>query len=305
MLRVRGLIAASFTPMHDDGSLWLERIDDVVELLVKRGIDGLYVCGSTGEGPLLTGSERRAVAEAFVRAARGRLPVIVQVGHNSLVEARELAEHAQAVGADAISATPPSYFRPSGLDGLVAAMAAVAAGAPDLPFFYYHIPPITGVQVDVSALLPRAAQRIETLAGVKFSAPTVFEFATLDLERFQVLFGVDEMLLAGLVTGAHGAVGSTFNLIPGIYRAMMMALSAGDVAAARAHQRRATSIVGRVVHDGALPYLKAAMAFTGLPVGPTRAPLVTVASAELAALRDALGEAGWLDEFATRVTAVR
>ena len=298
MLRPTGLIAATFTPMHDDGSLWLERIDDVVDLLAARGVDGLYVCGSTGEGPLLTGSERRAVAEAYVKAARGRLPVIVQVGHNSLVEARELAAHAQAVGADAISATPPTYFRPVGLDGLADAMARVAAGAPELPFFYYHIPPITGVLVDVAAFLPRAAERLPTLAGVKFSDSHVHEFMTLDLERFCVLFGVDEMLIAGLLAGAHGAVGSTFNLIPGVHRAAMEALQRGDVAAARAHQRRAAAIVGRVVRERSIPFLKAAMSFTGLSVGPTRVPLAPVSAAELVSLRTDLEVSGYLEEFA-------
>lgn len=297
MPHLHGLIAAAFTPMHDDGSLWLERVDDVVDLLVARGVDGLYVCGSTGEGPLLTGAERRAVAEAYVRAARGRVPVVVQVGHASLAEARELAAHAQAAGADAISATPPTYFRPNGLDGVVDAIAAVAGGAPELPFFYYHIPPITGVQVDVARLLPRAAERVPNLAGVKFSSPTVHEFLGVDLERFRVLFGVDEMLIAGLVAGAHGAVGSTFNLIPGVYRDVMTALDRADLPAALAHQRRATATVLRVVRDRQLPYLKAAMALTGLPVGPTRAPLEPVTADELAALRDDLAAMGALADF--------
>ena len=294
---LHGLIAATFTPMREDGSLWLERVVDLVDLLVARGVDGLYVCGSTGEGPLLTGAERRAVAEAYVRAADGRVPVVVQVGHASLAEARELAAHAQAAGADAISATPPTYFRPNGLDGVVDAIAAVAGGAPELPFFYYHIPPITGVQVDVARLLPRGAERVPNLAGVKFSSPTVHEFLGVDLERFRVLFGVDEMLIAGLVAGAHGAVGSTINLIPGAFREVMTALERADLPAALAHQRRATATVLRVVRDRQLPYLKAAMELTGLPVGPTRAPLEPVTAKELAALRDDLAAMGSLADF--------
>ncbi|HSG91756.1 MAG TPA: dihydrodipicolinate synthase family protein, partial [Pseudomonadales bacterium] len=179
---IHGLIAATFTPMHDDGRLRLELVPDMVDRLVARGVEGLYVCGSTGEGPLLTGAERRAVADAFVRAAAGRLPVIVQVGHTSLVEARELAEHAQAVGADAISATPATYFKPKTLADVLDGIEAVAGGAPGLPFFYYHIPPITGVDVDVAELLPLAAERVPTLAGVKFSSSLVHEVAAVDLE---------------------------------------------------------------------------------------------------------------------------
>ena len=297
MPRFHGLIAATFTPLHDDGRLRLELVPEVVDRLLARGVAGLYVCGSTGEGPLLTGEERRAVAEAYVRAAGGRLPVVVQVGHTSVAEARELAAHAQAAGADAVSATPPTYFKPGSIDDVVVSMAEVAAGAPELPFFYYHIPPITGVTVDVADLLTAAAPRVPNLAGVKFSSPLVHEFAVVDLTRFDVLFGVDEMLAAGLLAGAHGAVGSTYNLIPESYLTIMAALERGDVAAARALQRAVTLLVRRLVRTRPIPFLKAAMAFTGLPVGPTRLPLRSPDAAELAALRSDLEAEGWLAAF--------
>jgi len=297
MLRPTGLIAATFTPMHADGSLWLDRIEAVVEQLITRDIRGLYVCGSTGEGPLLTGDERRAVAEAYVAAAAGRVPVIVQVGHNSLAEARELAAHAQAIGADAISATPATYFRPNGIEAIIDGMAHIAAGAPELPFFYYHIPAITGVPVDIEALMPAAAERVATLAGVKFSAPTVFEFTNLDLDRFSALFGVDEMLLAGLTAGAHGAVGSTYNLIPELSAEVIAAVARRDLTSAVAMQRRASAIIRILVRRHGLAAIKAAMAFTGIDVGPTRAPLARLDEAAIEQLRGELAEAGALGAF--------
>ena len=100
--RFKGLIAATFTPMQADGGLNLDVAPSIVEHLRGEGIAGLYVVGSTGEGVSLTGEERRATAEAFVRAASGRMPVIVQVGHNSIAEARQLAAHAERIGASAI-----------------------------------------------------------------------------------------------------------------------------------------------------------------------------------------------------------
>ena len=136
--RREGLIAATYTPLRSNGSLNLDRVPPLVEHLLGDGVGGLYVCGSTGEGVSLTGDERRAVAEAYTAAAAGRVAVIVQVGHNSLAEARSLAEHAQQIGADAISATCPSYFKISTAELLVDCMAEAAAGAPDLPFYYYQ-----------------------------------------------------------------------------------------------------------------------------------------------------------------------
>ncbi len=151
MLQLRGLIAATFTPMHANGSLALEQIPPMVDALLRDGVSALYVVGSTGEGPSLMTSERKRVAEAFVEAAASRVPVVVQVGHNSLADAAELAAHSAEIGADAISATPPSYFRPATLDDLIACMRQVADAAPQLPFYYYHIPMRTGVEVDLVA----------------------------------------------------------------------------------------------------------------------------------------------------------
>ena len=142
--RLDGLVAATYTPLDDDGTVNASVAGPIVEHLLGSGINGLYVCGSTGEGMSLSSDERRAVAKAYVQAADGRVPVIIQVGHNSLSEARHLAEHAQEIGADVLSATCPSYFKVSDVTTLVDCMAEVASAAPELPFYYYHIPALTG-----------------------------------------------------------------------------------------------------------------------------------------------------------------
>ena len=211
---ITGLVPATFTPFNADGSLKLALVEPMVEQLIGDGVTGLYVCGSTGEGISLTREERMATTAAFVAATRGRIPIVVQVGHNSIAEARLLAAHAQEVGADAISATPPSYFKPPTLAALIDCMAEIAAAAPELPFYYYHIPGMTGVTPNIAALLREGKPRIPTLVGVKFSHTAVFDMqAALAVEdgRYNLLFGSDEMLLSGLCGGAHGAVGSTYN----------------------------------------------------------------------------------------------
>ena len=299
--RLSGLIAATFTPMGEDGSLNLGAVPSMVNHLRNQGIAGLYVVGSTGEGVSLSSEERRAVAETFVEAADGRMPVVVQVGHNSLAEARQLAAHAQQIGATAISATPPSYFKPDSVETLAACMAESAAGAPATPFYYYHVPHMTGVGLSMLDFLHVAAERMPTLAGIKYTATTMQEMvACIGAAdgRFEILHGVDEMLLAGLAMGAGGAVGSTYNYAAPIYRHMIQAFSRGDLDEARLWQGRSCAMVRIILQYRALASQKALMAMIGLDCGPTRLPVPYLTEQERVDLRDKLTAIGFFDWIA-------
>jgi N-acetylneuraminate lyase len=294
-----GLLPATFTPLDAAGNLNLGVVAPMVEHLIRDGVTGLYVCGSTGEGVSLTREERMAATEAFVAAAGGRIPVVVQVGHNSVGEARLLAAHAQAAGADAISATPPSYFKPPTPAALIAVMQEIAAAAPDLPFYYYHIPSMTGVAPNVAAFVREGGKLIPTLAGVKFSHTAVYEMqAALAVEqgRYNLLFGSDEMLLSGLCGGAHGAVGSTYNFAAPLYNRIMAAYAAGDLPAAQRLQAHAVEMVNVLVRFGGNAAIKAVMGFLGLDCGPVRLPQVAIDQGKQQELReelDAIGFFAW------------
>ncbi len=277
--RLTGLTAATFTPMQTDGSLNLDRVGSVVDYLLAQGIRALYVCGSTGEGPLLSNAERMATAEAYVAAAAGRLPVVVQVGHSSLAEARGLAAHAQKIGADAVSAVAPYYFKPGSVDVLLECLIEITSAAPQLPFYYYHIPHITGVGLDVVELLGRAGEKLPTLAGVKYTAPTLDELQALrEVEdgRFDVLHGRDEMLLAGLAMGVRGAIGSTYNFAAPLYLRLIEAFDRGDLDEARRCQAASIALIRCILAIGGQAGLKAAMGIIGPDCGPVRLPLVTL-----------------------------
>lgn len=271
--------------MLPDGSLNLGQIGPMTETLLARGVQGLYVCGSTGEGLSLSSQERMAVVAEYVQASANRVPVIVQVGHDSLTEARTLAEHAAKVGADAVSAIPPSYFVPQDLATIVACAKEVADAAPGLEFFYYHIPAMTGVAPDITELVDRCLSEIPTFAGVKFSDTRVYELSTCASRHgddVTLLFGSDEMLLSGLLAGADGAVGSTYNFFAEEALAVLDAYRAGDLTRAQRAQQTLTRLITSVVRLGGLPALKAAMSLSGVECGPPRLPLraVTVEAAD-------------------------
>lgn len=293
-----GLVPATFTPMREDGSLDLAQAAPMVERLLRHDVNALFVCGTTGESASMSTPERKATLEAFVAAAAGRIPVVAHVGHTAVVDARELAAHAQQAGAVAIAALPPFYFRPDTVETLVATMADIAAAAPALPFYYYHIPHLTGVALDMVAFLRRAADRIPTLAGIKYTAPTLYEFqicAALDEGRFNMVFGVDEMLLSGLAAGARGAVGSTYNLAAPLYRQVIALFAAGKPEEARSLQLLSARMVSTVKKYRPLPALKSMMKLAGVDCGPVRLPMVAMTPDEVAALERDLAEIGFLD----------
>ena len=301
MLPLSGLIPATITPMHPDGTVNLDQVPAIVDRLVQYRVGGLYVCGSTGEGPLLTTEERKAVAEAYVKAAAGRVPVIIQTGHASNWESRGLAAHAAAIGADGISALPPIYFKPDSLDMLIQCLKEVADGAPDLPFYYYHIPPLTSVAFDMRAFLREAPAAIPSLAGFKFSSHLLQEFqACIDQAqgRFQLYFGVDDMYVSGYAIGATGAVGSTYNFMAPIYQAAKAAYDAGDSPRAFQLQVEAGRIIAKILEFKGMAGLKGVMKMLGLDCGPCRLPLHTLNDAEYASLKEALERVNFFETWA-------
>ena len=147
--------------------------------LVSRGAVGAFVCGTTGEGQSLSSDERRRVLERWCAVGGAKLKIIAHVGHVSLPEARALAAHAAACGAVAIGAMPPYFFKSQNLDDILVCASQVASAAPQLPFYYYHFPSMSGISISASELLHRGIERIPNLAGLKFTDDNLMEFERL------------------------------------------------------------------------------------------------------------------------------
>ena len=276
MTKIEGLIAAAFTPFHEDGSLNLELVPTLVDKLYTDGLKGIFVCGSNGEGPNMTTGERMKVAEAFVNAARGRLMIVVHVGHSSIAESRLLAAHAAQIGADAFSSVAAFYFKPVSVENLADCMAEIASAARELPFYYYHIPHLTGVGMDMIEFLKYAGPRIQNLAGIKYTATTLQEYqACLNFEkgRYDILYGLDELLLPALAIGAKGAIGSTYTFAAPLYQKTIEAFQSGDLDSAREHHSYLVEMIRILVRYPPIPGQKAIMKMLGLDMGPCRLPL--------------------------------
>lgn len=287
--KTEGLVAATFTPMDAKCAIVLDRIPAYAQWLRSQGVAGIFVNGTTGESMSLSLAERMALAEAWM-AAKGDLRMFVHVGHNALPDACALAAHAETIGADAIAIIAPSFFKPS-LSALVDFSAAVAAAAPRTPFYFYNMPSMSGVNVSVAEFLKAAASKIPTLAGIKFTFENIMDYqkaVELDGGRYDVLFGRDEILLSALAAGARGAVGSTYNHIAPVYREVLDAWEARDIARARAAQSRAQAFVDILVESGDGITCGKAMVgiFSGVDCGPVRLPLSAFSAEKLRWLRE-------------------
>ncbi len=302
--KLTGLIAAPFTPMMENGDVNLAMIDRLAKRLIEDGVAGAFVCGTTGESLSLTVEERKAVAKEWRERAGDRLKVIVHVGHTSQRDAARLAAHAAEIGADAVGAMPPSFFRPAGVRELVDWCAGVAEAAPDVPFYYYHIPSMTGVTLSMTEFLAVAGERIPNLAGIKFTSEDLMEYAAclrFDGGRYNILFGRDEILLAALALGSPGAVGSTYNYAAPIYHDVIRAYKAGDMAAAQAAQDKSIRLVQAFAQYGGLAAQKAIMKWTGIDCGGVRLPLRNLSEDALHELRGKIEALGFIPLAASAV----
>ena len=218
--KIKGLIAAPFTPMKEDSEINLEVIPAYARKLKTDGVKGVFICGTTGEGMLMTNDERKSVAEKWVKEQTENFKVIVHVGTTSAIQSMDLASHAQKVGAYAVGTMGPVFLKPTRVEELVGFCADVAAGAPKLPFYYYHIPSVSGIQLPMDEFIRKVSVQVPTFAGLKFTHNNFMEMKLcMDIEdgKWDILHGYDELLLAGLTFGAKGAVGSTYNFMAPLY----------------------------------------------------------------------------------------
>jgi len=295
--RLHELVPATHTPFDASGTLNLAAIERQAQHLIADGVRTAFIGGTTGECHSLTLDERRSLATRWTEVTRGTpLRVIVHVGSNSLADARMLAAQAQELGAAAISALSPSYFKPRNVEDLVACCRDIATAAPGLPFYFYDIPSLTGVTLSSPDFLNLAVDKIPTLAGIKFTNPDLAAFQRcLHSEggRFDIPWGTDEYLLGALALGAAGAVGSTYNFAMPLYDRLWDAFRRGDLAAARVEQYRSVQLITCLASFGYMGAAKALMGFLGVDIGQPRLPIAPLAPEQRDRLRGQLESLGY------------
>ncbi|MCH2211966.1 MAG: dihydrodipicolinate synthase family protein [Fuerstiella sp.] len=271
MKQFHGIYPALVTPFDRTGGINETVVKEIVNWHLKEGVDGFYICGGTGEGLLLSPDERRQMLEATVRAADGRGKVIAHVATLDTATTIDLAQHAEAGGAAAVSVLPPIYYN---VDSLAAMEHyRLIASATRLPLFVYHIPALTGKQMSVDEM--RQLLEIPNVSGLKFSDYDHFNMHRIRLLREDLIVysGNDEVFLSALNLGANGGIGLTYNFMPQVYVEIYQAFLADDIARARELQQKSCAMIDAGFQVYGMGVAKAALQHLGFDVGEPRRPL--------------------------------
>lgn len=275
---LQGLIAAPFTPMDKNGELNLSVIPGYYQFLKRNKVTGAFISGSTGEGVSMSLEERKLVAKAWADATNHDkdFKVMTLLGGTCLSDCIGLAKFAQQVGLYAVSFTAPFYFKPADVAALADCCKLIADAVPDMPFYYYHIPVLTGVGFSMIDLLESVDGKVPNFAGIKYTHEDFMDFLScrhFQNGKYDMLWGRDENMLPALAVGAKGAVGSTFNYAAPLYYDLIDAFEKNDFKKAQVLQQQSINMIALLGKYGGIATGKAYMKLVGLDCGEFRLPV--------------------------------
>ncbi|WP_291869607.1 dihydrodipicolinate synthase family protein [Maribacter sp.] len=296
-MKIKKLVAATYAPMHKDGSLNVSVIKDYSSFLIRNKVSGVFMNGSTGDFVSLSTEERKEITSAWAKNKSSDLYLIDHVGDPSLKVAKELSAYA-ADKVDAIAVLAPFYFRLNSMDKLVEYCKEVAACAPNLPFYYYHIPALSGADFNMLDFLKIASKEIPNLEGIKFTNNNLIDYLhckNFENGKYNILFGFDEVFLSSLPLGAEGWVGSTYNHLAPLYYKIKELFEAGKMAEAAELQTKAIRFVEILNGKGGFNGVaKGFMRTLGVDCGPSRFPHTTLSNTEYDDIKEELENIGLL-----------
>ena len=299
MEKINGFIAAPFTPMNNDGSVNFSLISEYADYYKRNGIDGAFICGTTGEGVSLTLKERTKVTEKWMEYAADGFKIIVHVACNCMQDIKYLVAHSREAGVYGIASMSPIFFKPVKVCQLVDFCADVAGEAPDLPFYFYHIPSFTGVCLSMIDFLGGISKHIPNFAGIKYTHGDIHELSLcvqFENGKYDILHGQDETFLCGLIMGVTGGVGGTYNHVARLYRDIRTSVSNGDLVTARELQLKSQEFITLLnKYYGNVIGGKRMMKLIGLDCGPNRDMSNYLTDLDEVAMRRDLEAIGFFD----------
>ncbi|MGQ7321963.1 dihydrodipicolinate synthase family protein [Streptococcus suis] len=288
--KYHGIIPAFYACYDEAGEISSEGVKALVQYFIDKGVQGLYVNGSSGECIYQSVADRKQILEAVMEVAKGKLTIINHVACNNLKDSVELARHSEELGVDAIAAIPPIYFRLPEYS-IAAYWNGISAAAPNTDFIIYNIPQLAGVSLTPS--LYREMLKNPRVVGVKNSSMPVQDidtFVTLGGEDYVVFNGPDEQFLGGRLMGAKGGIGGTYGAMPELFLRLNQLIADKDLETARQLQATINTIIGKLVsgHGHMYAVIKEVIRINdGLDIGSVREPLTALTEADLVIAQEA------------------
>ncbi|TLU61429.1 N-acetylneuraminate lyase [Enterobacter sp. MF024] len=252
---LKGVMPALLTPFDRQQKLDTQSLRQLVRFNIAQGIDGLYVGGSTGEAFVQNSAERQEVLEIVAEEAKGKVTLIAHVGTVSTHESQQLAQAASRFGYDAVSAVTPFYY-PFSFEEHCDHYRGIIDSADGLPMVVYNIPALSGVKLSLDQI-----NTLVTLPGVgalKQTSGDLFQMEQIRRAHPDLVLynGYDEIFASGLLAGADGGIGSTYNIMGWRYQGIVKALKEGDIATASALQTKCNEVIDLLIKVGVFRGLK-------------------------------------------------
>ncbi|KAK9505352.1 hypothetical protein O3M35_009432 [Rhynocoris fuscipes] len=284
----RGFMAPVFTAFTESMEVNYDIIPKYAEYLQKRGVNGVLINGTTGEGVSLNIDERKRVTQEWSWAVKTtKQSLMVQIGGTSMTNVIELAKHAESQNADALLCLPELFFKPKRCQDLVDYLKLVAKAAPNTPLLYYHIPSFTDVNLDMESFIEMACEEIPTFAGIKFTHTNLEEGARcvqIGKEKDVAIFlGADQLLSAATILGFDSAIATTLNMWPELLIDIQRNVNNGNTDKAMALQEKLTKRINQIIKHGSwVPTMKAVMNLSSeFDMGKPRPPLVPLTKLQI------------------------
>ena len=271
--KYEGIIPAFYACYDKNGAVSIEGSKALAQYYIDKGVQGLYVGGSSGECIYQSKEERKLVLEEVMKVAKGKLTIIAHIACNNTADSQELAAHAESLGVDAIASIPPIYFKLPPY-AIAKYWNDMSAAAPNTDFIIYNIPQLAGVSLSVPLL--KEMLKNPKVIGVKNSSMPTQDIQMWRDEGAVVFNGPDEQLISGLVMGATGGIGGTYGAMPQLYLKLYNCVKSGDLAKALEIQNDCCRIIYKMCsgHGNMYGMIKEILRINGGPdCGSVRAPL--------------------------------
>ena len=279
--KYEGIIPAFYACYDKDGNISVEGVRALTEYYIAKGVQGLYVGGSSGECIYQSKEERKIVLEEVMKVAKGKLTVIAHIACNNTADSCELAAHAESLGVDAIASIPPIYFKLPPY-AIAKYWNDMSAAAPNTDFIIYNIPQLAGVSLTIPLL--QEMLKNPRVIGVKNSSMPTQDIQMWKDEGAIVFNGPDEQLISGLVMGAAGGIGGTYGAMPELYVKLYNCVKSGDLATALEIQNDCCRIIYKMCsgHGNMYGMIKEILRINGGPdLGSVRLPLAALVESDL------------------------